>query len=293
MADRRPTRDYSHPRAAESSQLEERFHAAWKAGSQPEIDQFIGDAVGPERAGGLVPHTIAGDSNYGSCATLNSNGSCLKVIDTFRGAHLRLLGQLKLSLKDLNRSIELNDRSAVAISNLGHTLSSLGRRDDALKAFSTAIKLDPNDSTYLSNRGHLLEEMGRYSEALVDFGEAIRTDPNNLLQWTNRANFFRNRGDYDRAIEDYDEAIRRTSDLGFSSIQYAYGDRAQCYLKKGEVLKALEDFSAAIDHDPDRAHRYTARGQVYLKIGNLERARKDYDDAVSLDPTIVVPDVIK
>lgn len=64
----------------------------------------------------------------------------------------------------------------------------------------------------------------------------------------------------------------------------AYYDRGAEYYRRDEFKKALEDFSAAIEIDPQWGPAYYSRGLANFGLGLLGPALSDYKKAVSLDP---------
>jgi tetratricopeptide (TPR) repeat protein len=95
----------------------------------------------------------------------------------------------------------------------------------------------------------------------------------------NRGQAYQNRGDLDRAIVDFSEAIRIDPD--FSNWRYA---RAVQYGNKGELDRAIADFSEAIRLRPNTAAYLNERGRAYEKIGDLANALIDFRTTLSLDP---------
>lgn len=64
----------------------------------------------------------------------------------------------------------------------------------------------------------------------------------------------------------------------------AYKQRGMAYARKGEYLKALEDFNKAAGLYQEDAVLYRFRGIVYGQMNNLGQAVEDLRKAVSLDP---------
>lgn len=57
------------------------------------------------------------------------------------------------------------------------------------------------------------------------------------------------------------------------------------YLVKDYQL-AIEDFSKALELDPNHYNAYMARGRAYLAIDNIEMAVSDFSKAISLFPML-------
>ena len=51
-----------------------------------------------------------------------------------------------------------------------------------------------------------------------------------------------------------------------------------------EYKKAIDDYSKAIDIEPENAEYYCNRGRVYSIIGEYDKALADYGRAIELEP---------
>ena len=88
--------------------------------------------------------------------------------------------------------------------------------------------------------------------------------------------------DYDRAILLLTRALRANSDQAIAYIIHAY--RGLAYYRKGELTKALSDYTAAIHLYPIAAITYRDRGHVYRELGDSDKAINDYNLAIKLNP---------
>jgi tetratricopeptide (TPR) repeat protein len=86
--------------------------------------------------------------------------------------------------------------------------------------------------------------------------------------------------DWDRAIAWYTRAIGENS----SNIESAYIWRGHAYEKKGEIEKAIADFSEAIRINPDETATYHSRAWMFLLTGQPEKARDDFNEILRIDP---------
>jgi tetratricopeptide (TPR) repeat protein len=57
-------------------------------------------------------------------------------------------------------------------------------------------------------------------------------------------------------------------------------------MKKGEMQRAIQDFTRAIEHNPDLVWAYLNRGLAQLFLGNDEVAQKDFDICLKLKPEV-------
>src|SRR5262249_35076918 len=95
----------------------------------------------------------------------------------------------------------------------------------------------------------------------------------------NRGVAYKDKGDLDRAIADFTEAIR----LNPRHVM-ALGNRGAAYSAKDDNDRAIADFNEAIRLDPNFADAYFNRGITYQDKGDLDRAIADYSEVIRLNP---------
>ena len=97
----------------------------------------------------------------------------------------------------------------------------------------------------------------------------IRLAPRDSLAYYGRGRAYGKKGDLDKAIADYTEAIRRDPKL-----VKAYNNRGVAYAKKGENDKAIADYTEAVRLNPQYAKAYNNRGAAYEKQGPVRQGRR-------------------
>ncbi|HEY7243850.1 MAG TPA: tetratricopeptide repeat protein [Xanthobacteraceae bacterium] len=95
---------------------------------------------------------------------------------------------------------------------------------------------------------------------------------------TYRGLAYRLKGEIERAIQDYSLAIKADSKLAI-----AFNNRAVAYDLKGEYDRALQDYEQAIKLKPS-PQTYFNRGNVYLAKGQFDHAIDDFNQAIRLAP---------
>jgi tetratricopeptide (TPR) repeat protein len=88
---------------------------------------------------------------------------------------------------------------------------------------------------------------------------------------------------YDNAIIWFDKALA-AGDLITDHKRIAYLDRGLAYRIKGDIQKAIADFTSAIATDPDQPLAYHERLSAYFATNDLEHALADYDKLRALRP---------
>ena len=96
--------------------------------------------------------------------------------------------------------------------------------------------------------------------------------------YLNRGFELREKGDIDRAISDYSEAIRINP--GYAK---AYYNRGKALSAKGDNEIAIADYGKAIKIDPKYVKAYYARGIALSGKGALDGAFADYSETIKLD----------
>ena len=86
-------------------------------------------------------------------------------------------------------------------------------------------------------------------------------------------------GQIDKAIEAYSHAIQ----LKYGYV-HAYNNRGISYREKGEYDRAIEDCNMALELDQDDFKAYNNRGNAYVDKGDNDRAIDDFNMAVRLQP---------
>ncbi len=109
-------------------------------------------------------------------------------------------------------------------------------------------------------------------------GLTTETSQNHAVAYIRRGIAYLNKGDLDRAIADYTVAVEVDS----NSAQ-AYFDRGNIYLSKGDYDKAIADFTSAIQLNTSFAAAYRSRGLAYLYSAESSKAFADISKAHLLD----------
>jgi tetratricopeptide (TPR) repeat protein len=99
------------------------------------------------------------------------------------------------------------------------------------------------------------------------------------IEHYNRGITWKAKGDLDRAIADYTEAIRLDP-----KYERAYHNRGNAWSDKGDLDRAIADYDQALQRDPKDAAPYNNRGIAWKAKGDLDRAIADYTEAIRLDP---------
>ena len=122
-----------------------------------------------------------------------------------------------------------------------------------------------------------------YQKAIQHFTNAIdnsiQLDEGLAVAYDGRGSVYLSKGELKKAIEDFTEAIKHKSDY-----PTAYNNRGRAYFTKGELENAIADFSKAIELMPGFSEAYHYRGLAYFRKGNSDNAIADLDEVIRLNP---------
>lgn len=95
----------------------------------------------------------------------------------------------------------------------------------------------------------------------------------------NRGNAFKNKGEVDRAIEDFTRSIKADP-----TYDLPYYNRGSAFADKKDFDRAIADYNEAIRLDPDDSRNFNMRGNAFRDKNDLASALFDYDRALQLNP---------
>jgi tetratricopeptide (TPR) repeat protein len=107
----------------------------------------------------------------------------------------------------------------------------------------------------------------------------IRVNDKSAEAYFNRAWLYQYKGDMQKALQDYSKAIEL--DKGMKDALYNRGVLSAGMKKLEEALK---DFSEVIRLDPSAADAYCNRGNIHYRMGKLDLALADYSSGLKADP---------
>jgi tetratricopeptide (TPR) repeat protein len=222
------------------------------------------------------------------------------------------LGRLAEAEADLRKVIELQPGFARAHRALGQILLDRGMTDDAKRELARAIELDAklrdvriyyasalikSDETALAIEqlraalaqgessaliyallGIAQEKLGKSEEAFSDYVRAIEIDPNNATAREGRARIFEARGELARAIEDYTAAYRAQP-----SVELAI-KLAGVHARAGQPQAAIQLYRGALREKPTDLVLRAEMARLMAENGQAEEAVKEIENLIALQP---------
>ena len=125
-----------------------------------------------------------------------------------------------------------------------------------------------------------LKQAAVWKDSVTLWDQEIRFYPERVqMAYRLRGRGYHGKGDVARAIQDYTAAISINP-----SDPLAYHTRALAYQQIGALELAIEDFTRAIDLDPNRFNFYNNRGMALSQARQYERAIEDFSMAIMIEP---------
>ena len=162
------------------------------------------------------------------------------------------LGNLQAAKEYLDRAIEIQEDLTKAHFERAIVLKKMGDKESALVDYDKIIELRGSDyaEAYL-NRDLTKKMLGIYGGALDDINKVIDVYPNNAELLKNRANLYVLLGLPLKAIEEYTNAIQKDSDYA-----EAYFNRAVTHFILFDRISGCADLQSAVDLKYDKAEEF-------------------------------------
>jgi len=208
--------------------------------------------------------------------------------------------------------LQLDEKNAEALGNLGVIYRSLGDNQKAYEYYVKAININPKNSMTYNNLGNLLKDTKNYKAALKVYADGIKVDPKNYHGYNNIGMVFEKLNNNEKAIQAYKDAIRinpkfdkAVNNIGVILYQQKkyqqaidifqialninpkytelYSNMGACFNKLKKYDQAIENLDKAIASNPKNAGAYTNLGNVYNKLHEYKKAAKLHEKAIELD----------
>lgn len=158
----------------------------------------------------------------------------------------------------------------------------------ALEDYNKAIELDPNMAETYYERGNLYainlpKETGGEEKAMEDYTRCLEVKPNDAAARWNRADGYAQLGKLDEAISDWSVYIEGDTDFSHEvesktkCLASAHLERGRIYQRRlHDPTKAIADYTAALQLNPNIEDAHRMRGQCYKSLGENDLAQQDF-----------------
>jgi arylsulfatase A-like enzyme/Tfp pilus assembly protein PilF len=165
----------------------------------------------------------------------------------------------------------------------------LNKIDQGIDELMKTLAMRPDHTMALYNIGYANEMKGNLNEARNWYEKVLLHEPKHQFATLKLAHIYRQlnmpdqaRPFYLQAVKSYEEALQSTK--GEKAKSNLYSTLGEIYFGAGEVLKAEENFRAAIQLTPERKDLYYNLAQIYEVKGDVAGAVDAYKREVEVDP---------
>jgi tetratricopeptide (TPR) repeat protein len=202
-----------------------------------------------------------------------------------RGVCRLWLGDRAGAVADGERAIVLAPRRARYHAHLGRARRRAGDPAGALGDLDRALSLDPSERLAWHERGRCHQALGEHERALDDFGHLLTIGRASYRTLLERAQSHLALGSYGMALIECEMAARQMPAVDVQ----VYRLRGLVLYLIGDLYSALSDLSRAIGLSGDRAELYLRRGLVYRALGDQRAAREDMGEFARRHPAGAAP----
>jgi tetratricopeptide (TPR) repeat protein len=189
-------------------------------------------------------------------------------------------GDLKKARQALNEAIRLAaSDDATKAEALRWRAGTSDKLDDRLNDLSEAIKLAPNDAKPLRERGAAYLAAEQAAEALADFDAALKLDAEHADTYEARGMALGLLRRYDEARESFGRAGELAPESAVPWLQ-----RARISALAGDFDQAVADANHALEIKPDEINGLVLKAQSLALSGKAEEAIPDANRALQLNP---------
>jgi protein O-mannosyl-transferase len=168
------------------------------------------------------------------------------------------------------------------------TYRQIGYWHDAVTLWSHALRVTPGRAYFLHlELGNALDQENRFDEAIPELRAAINPDHplENQLVHLGFGIYDQRHGHVQQAISEYESALRLTADP--ETRADTYSDLGSAYRQIRDYERARENFTAALQIDPNQYMALIGMGLLAQKQGDPSAAIRYYSLVLSRAPTDV------
>ncbi|MEQ8789705.1 MAG: tetratricopeptide repeat protein [Pirellulaceae bacterium] len=195
------------------------------------------------------------------------------------------------AIADYTAALDIAPEYYAAYLERAYCKANLGDYQGSSDDCSIVLKADARNVGALRLRGFAKLMLGRLDEAIADFTSCIEIDPNQQELAGRLSDAYRLRAvkratgrDYPGAMEDFAAALEHNPRNAA-----AYCDRGALFARTGLHHSAIDDFSKAIEIDPQHFVAFSNRAISRLEIGDAEEAIADCDAAIAINVKFATP----
>ncbi|MBK6705561.1 MAG: tetratricopeptide repeat protein [Caulobacteraceae bacterium] len=216
-----------------------------------------------------------------SCTTLINRGGYdnanLAILYSNRGSGFRRAGDLRSSLADHNRALQLAPSDGISYFNRANTLRDMEDLDGAITDYNLALRYQAGYRPAYMERAWCYQRRGEHNLAIADYTMAIGINASDGDAYIGRANSYIDQRQYDPALADLAQAERLMPNQALPRY-----NRGVVYERLGRYPEAIVEYSAAAAFDPRDADALGNRGNLRVQAGDAAGGVADLSAALAI-----------
>ena len=195
------------------------------------------------------------------------------------GAANLALGNVKKTLINYRKVIQIDTNHTDAYNNIGIVLFDQGNYNEAIENFQKAVNIEPSFGNAHYNLGNALKEKGDLKRAIESYKNSLLITPNDAEVLLNYGNALKDHGELSQAIDCYTKALEIDPEYAES-----YNNMGNAFYAMGELFTAIKNYERALRAKPDYAEAHNNMGNALRDYGGLEQAIESHKRAIELKP---------
>lgn len=167
--------------------------------------------------------------------------------------------------------------------DLGNDYISFNDNDEAMNVFNKALKLDANYAPALDAKINLLIQTNNYKDAGKLAEKAIENNPKFATFYLHIGKCYIHKEKYEESIEYFNHGIELLDSDNKLLLNKFYVNKGAAYQKMLESDLALENYTKAIELNPNNPNVFIYRGYLYYKNSEFDKAISDFGIVINLD----------
>ncbi|WP_321815020.1 MULTISPECIES: tetratricopeptide repeat protein [unclassified Paraburkholderia] len=188
-------------------------------------------------------------------------------------------GERPIAIRALQRALELQPDSPIALNNLGHLHGESGDRAAATLCFERAIALAPTFAAIHFNYGTMLSQAGELARAKTVLQRTLELAPEHVNAWNNLGQVLLNLRQHAEALKVFEHA--RT--LAPDSVD-VLTNLGSILTGAGRIDESRATLERALALEPGRVSAWNNLGNLQLNEGNVDAAHAAFTRAIELKP---------
>lgn len=209
--------------------------------------------------------------------SLEYNSDNLEVLNSL-GYIYDIEGNIVGSIKIHNKILDIDSYTYDSWVNLGKLYSMQEEFIKAIDAFDFALAIKDNDQDVLKMKAHCLSLVQRQEEAVQIFKNLLKLDPKNTSVYLLLIEAYLSCDMYKEALEYIDKYVENIGED-----ENSISKRASIYIQQGDMDKAMDYVSTAINICTKSFELNMLMGEIYFRQKDYEHAQYYFAEAYSLD----------